>query len=63
MGTEHSGVLYQLLGQLPEERMASGGLAELSGWEAEERNENSPVLTEEPFVFPQGMDLPGKIHI
>lgn len=54
MGTEHSGVLYQLLGWLPEQRMASGGLAELWGWDAEDRNKNSTVFTKEPACFSSG---------
>lgn len=34
--------------------MASGGLAELWGWEAEDRNKNSTVLTKHPTCFSSG---------
>lgn len=64
MGTEHSGVLLcQLLGRLPEEGMASGGLAELWGEKLKTGIKIVQSSLKSGFVFLQGMHLPGKTHI
>ena len=64
MGTEHSGgLLCQMLGRLPEERMASGGLAELWGEKLKTGIKIVQSSLKSGFVFLQGMHLPGKTYL
>lgn len=52
-----------LLGWLPEEPVASGGLAELWGEKQKTGIKIVQSLLNSGFVFLQGMHLPGKTHI
>jgi hypothetical protein len=50
-----------LLGRLPEEALASGGLARLLGREAQDWNKNSTVLADDQSCFSSGCAFAWKI--